>query len=231
MDCRSSPFPLLGISTMLAAAWLLLGSVNTARGAVGGFEAGTDVGKVEPAGKAQFDPDKQQYRITASGENIWKTLDAFHFVHQKISGNLTLTADIEFVGPGKNAHRKAGCMIRQGLEADAAYVDVMVHGDGLIALQYRSKKGEATSGINAKIKAPAAVRLERHGNTFTVWAAPKGGKDEAFQPVGSIQVELADSVYVGLAVCSHDPAVSETAVFSKVTLKNEAAKPATTPGK
>ena len=31
-------------------------------------------------------------------------------------------------------------MVRQGLEADAPNVDVAVHGDGLIELQYRKER-------------------------------------------------------------------------------------------
>ena len=126
-----------------------------ARGEIGDFEASADVGKVEPPGTATFDKAANQYKITASGANIWAKIDAFHFLYRKISGDVTLAADIAFVGEGKNPHRKAGWMIRQNLEPDAPYVDVMVHGEGLIALQYRSEKGGITKGIDSKIKSPA----------------------------------------------------------------------------
>lgn len=192
-----------------------------ARAEIGEFEASADVGKVEQAGSAQFDKAAGQYTVKGSGENLWKMVDAFHFLYRKASGDLTLSADIAFVGEGKNTHRKAGWMIRQSLDADAPYVDVMVHGDGLIALQYRSEKGGVTKGIDAKIKAPATVRLERRGDLYRVAVAAKG---EAFQSVGEIKVALPDPIYVGLAVCSHDVKTIETAVFSGVQMKNEAAK-------
>ena len=125
-------------------------------------------------------------------------------------------------------------MIRQGLEPDAPYVDVMVHGDGLIALQYRGVKGEVTKDVKSTVKAPATVRVERRGDAYSVYAAPKVEKAEKgaeFQLVGTIQVTLLDPVYAGLAVCAHDPKVTETAVFTGVTLKNEAGKPEREKGK
>jgi TolB protein len=210
---------------MSAKLFMLTGLVFaitfSARADVGDFEASGDIGKVEKPGSAEYDKAAGQYTIKAAGENIWKNVDAFQFVHRKISGDLTFSADIAFVGEGKNAHRKAGLMIRQSLDADAPYVDVMVHGEGLIALQYRSEKGGITKDIASKIKAPATVRLERRGDTFTLFITAKG---EAPVATGEIKLTLADPVYAGLAVCSHDAQTVETATFSNVALKNEPAK-------
>jgi len=181
------------------------------------FNFGVDVGKVGRPGNAQVHPDKAGYRITGSGENIWNTADAFHYVSRKLSGDLAFSADIEWVGEGKAKHRKACLMVRQNLDTDAPYADVAVHGDGLIALQYRKTKGGTTIGVPTPIKAPATVRIERDGNVFTVSVAPRG---KPFQPVGAVSVEMPDPVYAGLAVCSHNAKESETAIFTNVALKN-----------
>jgi len=180
---------------------------------LGAFEAESDVGDVRRPGSAEFDAAERRYRITASGANIWGKQDAFHFVWRRAGGDLTMTADIQFVGQGKNAHRKACLMVRQDLDADSAYADVAVHGDGLISLQYRIAKGEPTKEVQATIKNPATVRLERHGDRFTVSAARPGG---AFASVGSVTLSLHAPAYAGLAVCSHEPDLSETAIFSNV---------------
>ncbi len=176
---------------------------------------GVDVGKVELPGSAQILPDKKGYRITGSGANIWSKEDAFHFVARKLSGDLVFRMDVAWVGEGKAKHRKACAMVRQSLDADAPYADVAVHGDGLIALQYRKAKGGITYSVPTSIKAPATVQLERDGNIFTVSVARPG---QPFQPIGAVTVELADPVYVGLAVCSHNAKVAETAIFSNVKL-------------
>jgi Tol biopolymer transport system component len=181
------------------------------------FEGHADVGKVKPPGSVEFVPARQEYRMTAAGANVWGTEDAFHFAWRKVTGDLALTTDVRWVGEGKNAHRKAGWMIRQGLEADAPYADVAVHGDGLISLQYRRTKGGTTMGVQAPVKAPATVRLERQGDLFTLSVARSGGD---YQPVGAVTVRLTDPVYAGLMVCSHDVATTETAIFSGMTLQN-----------
>lgn len=177
------------------------------------FENKSDVGVVNRPGFAEFDEAECRYRVTASGANIWGKQDAFHFVWRRASGDLTMTADIEFIGQGKNAHRKACLMARQDLNADSAYADVAVHGDGLISLQYRPVKGESTKEIQATVKNPATVRLERRGDCFTVSVARPGG---TFAVVGSVTLSLHAPAYAGLAVCSHEPDLPETALFSNV---------------
>ena len=73
---------------------------------------------------------------------------------KKASGDLALAADVAFVGAGKDPHRKACLMIRQSLDADSAYVDVALHGDGLTSLQFREAKGAATHEVQANVSAP-----------------------------------------------------------------------------
>ena len=55
----------------------------------------------------------------------------FNSSGKKVSGDVAITADVNFIGTGAVAHRKAALMIRQSLDADSAYADVAVHGDGL----------------------------------------------------------------------------------------------------
>ncbi len=184
-----------------------------ARADIGAFEKSADVGTIKLPGKVEFDKEKDTYRITASGENIWGKADAFHFLYRKIAGDIALTTDIEFVGEGKNAHRKAGLMIRQTLDADSPYVDVMVHGDGLISLQYRAEKGGVTKEVKAKAKAPVTMRLARTGDVFKLYTKAKG---EDFVEAALIEVAMEAATLAGLAVSSHEADVSETAIFKNV---------------
>ncbi len=216
---RTQPFSFVNALIIASLAMLLSGALMAA--AVGDFESAADVGKIELKGSAEYDAAKAQYKVTGSGENMWKNEDAFQFVSRKMSGDLVFTMDVEWVGEGKDKHRKACAMVRQGPEADAAYVDVAVHGDGSIALQYRKAKGEITEGVKTKVTAPATVKLERVGDVFTASVMKKG---EAYEPIGSITLALTNQVYAGLAVCAHNVTVSETAIFSNVTLKNSPAK-------
>lgn len=181
------------------------------------FEGRTDIGKVKIPGSVQFDSKSDQIKITASGENIWANSDAFYFVWNKAEGDLSLSTDISWIGAGKNPHRKAGWMIRQGLEPDDPYVDAVIHGDGLISMQYREVKGGPTQEIQSPLKAQAHLIFERTGDQFTLTVS---NGDGSLHPVGTITVELKGTVYAGLAVCSHEDSVSETADFSNITYQD-----------
>jgi TolB protein len=183
---------------------------------LGVFDRHKDVGLTPKRGKFQYERKTSAYRVTGGGANMWLNTDAFQFVYKQISGDVTLTADNQFVGQGVEEHRKAALMIRQSLQPDSAYADVALHGDGLTSLQYRSSAGAQTKEIRSDLKAPVRIRIERHGNEFTMFAGNPGENLKSTVPIG---VALHDPVYVGLAVCSHNANVLETAIFSNVTLQ------------
>src|SRR3984893_64225 len=186
------------------------------------FEGHGDIGTVLHAGSVEYDEAKRSYTIAGSGENMWFASDAFQFAWKKISGDVTVTADISFLGKGVNEHRKAVLMIRQSLDADSPYADAALHGSGLTSLQYREEKGAATHEIQANISAPARLRIEKRGAYFSLWLAEEKG--EFHLAGGSTRIALRDPFYVGIGLCSHDKSVVEKAVFSNVDLK--AAEPA-----
>jgi hypothetical protein len=202
-------------------AWLLIGAAGLAwpqseGAAVGGFDGHSDVGTVLHPGSAAYDPDRRTYKVGGSGENMWAATDAFQYVWKKVSGDVTLTADIAILGTGGNAHRKAALMIRQSLDADSAYADAALHGSGLTSLQTRSDKGGPSYEIQSSVSAPKRLRLTKRGDYFYLWVAGDGGE---FQfSGGSVRVRLTEPFYVGLAVCAHDKDAVETAEFSKVDL-------------
>jgi TolB protein len=211
----------LGCAIVVLCLWGR-GGTSFAAGPPGDFEGKGDVGKVELPGSVELDAAKGEYRLTGSGANIWGNEDAFHFAWWKVSGDVEMTAEVEWLGEGKQAHRKAGWMVRQDLTADSPYADAVIHGDGLISLQYRRTRGGPTMEVKAPVKPPALIRLERTGNLFTLSVAPKG---ESFQPVGSLTVAMPDPVHAGLLVCSHDATTRETAILKEVTLKTIVPQP------
>ena len=182
---------------------------------LGEFAHATDVGRVALPGASEFLAAKGQYRMSSSGANIWGQEDAFHFLWKPLAGDIVFSVDVAWAGEGKEPHRKAAPMIRQGLAADAPYVDIAVHGDGLIEMQYRAEKGGQTVGIRTPIKAPATVKLERNGQVFTASVSKSG---QPFQPIGAVSLALTEPLQVGLAVCAHNARNSETALLANVAL-------------
>ena len=189
---------------------------------LGIFENHQDVGSVGRAGTAEYDASRQAYTLTASGTNIWATTDAFQFVWKKISGDLSLAADIKMVSSGGNPHKKAVLMIRQSLDADAAYVDVAVHGNGMTALQFREAKGGTTQEIESNITGPMRVRINKRGDYFYLYIAATSGSPVS--PAGaSFKLPLQGGFYVGIGLCAHDNSDVVKASFSNVELKTLAA--------
>ena len=197
---------------------ICLSTAFLAADSLGPFEAHGDVGETPQKGNAEFAGG--EVRITGGGANIWGTADAFHYVWKKMSGDVSFTADAHFIGAGAVAHRKATLMIRQGLGPDSSYADVALHGDGMTSLQFRPSAGaktqEVKQAVSSDLSAPVRLRIERRGDTFTMFAGKPG---EPLTPTGPATVALRDPVYVGLAVCSHDASVLETAVFTNVTMQ------------
>jgi Tol biopolymer transport system component len=181
---------------------------------VGQFGDHADVGKVATPGRVTFAGGT--YRMSASGANIWDREDAFHYAWTQRSGDLHIAADIAFEGQGTDPHRKAGLMIRQNLTPGSPYADVMVHGDGLVALQYREVQDGPTRQIVSAVTHARRVRLEREGDFvyFSV-AGPDGVLHHAG---GSFRIAFHDPYMVGLALSAHNNAVTETADFSNVEL-------------
>jgi TolB protein len=183
---------------------------------VGIFDSDGSVGETPKKGSVEYSAAAGEYRVTGGGANIWAATDAFHFVWKRLSGDVTLTADVQFSGAGAAAHRKAVLMVRQGLEPDSPYADVALHGDGLTSLQFRPTTGAITQEIRSPVTAPTRIRIERRGEQFTIYAGKPG---EELKSTGTAIVSLKDPVYVGLGVCSHNADNLETAVFSNVKLE------------
>ena len=184
------------------------------------FDDHVDVGTVLHPGSVEYDPSKQTYTLTGSGENMWFTADAFQFVWKKVSGDVTLTADISFPTTTGNPHKKAVLMLRQSLDPGSVYADVALHGVGMTALQYRDEKGALTREIQSNLSGPRRLRIAKRGDYVYIALAAAGGEPEVAG--GWLRVPLQGDFYVGIGVCSHDKDVIETAVFSKVELTTPA---------
>lgn len=186
-------------------------------GQLGIFSGHSDIGDCAKPGSATYDSATGEYRITGGGANMWGTNDAFHFLWQKTAGDFMLTAEVNIVGNTGNGHRKACLLVRQSLAPDSAYADVALHGDGLAALQWRDAAGALTHTIHSEISGPARLRLEKRGAYLSLWLAAKDGE---LKPAGGYQsVPLTEPFYVGLGVCAHDRAATETALFSNVKME------------
>jgi TolB protein len=217
-----------GMLKLLAPSFLLsvplLFSVLTSsqqqpQGTLGLFEGATDIGATKK-GATVYDAATGEYRVTGGGADMWGAADAFHMSWVRLSGDVTLTADVHFPPEGGAIPlKKAVLIVRQSLDPDSAYADVAIHGDGHITLQYRETKGGQTADITSPEHGSTRLRIERKGDQFTMYTGPADGK---LTPSGSMKIVLHDPVYVGIGMCAHKGDAVETAVFSNVKIERAA---------
>ncbi|HVU34653.1 MAG TPA: biopolymer transporter TolR [Opitutaceae bacterium] len=203
------------LAVPVALALFAMSSVFAQSNPLGDFEAQADVGAPKIAGRADYDPSEQEYTLTAGGANMWAGRDEFHFVWRRLGGDFLVRTRARFVDATGNPHRKCGLIMRTSLEPDSTYVDGAVHADGLASLQNRREKGGATRQFVLPIERPDVLQLERRGRRLIFSAARYG---EPFTSTEISDLNLGDTVYVGLFVCAHDPAATVTAVFRDVRI-------------
>ena len=132
-----------------------------------------------------------------------------------MNGDFILQARGTLLGPGTEAHRKFGWMIRSSLDSTSPMICTALHGNGLTSLQYRKTAKTNVEEKAFSIKAPDVIELERRGNQFIMSVAHFG---ETYTSEEVSGIDLGDEVYVGLFVCAHNKDLMETASFDNVRI-------------
>jgi hypothetical protein len=202
---------------------------------IGIFQGQSDIGSALVAGSATYDAATKQYTIQSAGYNIWYTRDEFRFLYKKMSGNISLAADIAYPDPNGFHDHKAVLVIRQDLDDGSREVMVALHGAGMIHLAERPEKNGSVSDTEYRIGRrdganPAElvtinakrIGIEKQGDSFTLFVSQNGEPMHQFGP--PINLHIDGPFYVGIGFCSHLPDKSETAVLSNVVLENSAEK-------
>ena len=206
---------------------------------IGKFEGQSDIGSAVVPGSSSYDPSADAYTIVSAGYNVWYTRDEFRYLWKKMSGDISLAADIYYPDLKGYFDRKAVLVIRQSLDDDSEEAIVALHGDGMMHLAWRPAKGERIKDMEYRIgsrggipggKSPddlvtahaKRMGIEKRGDLFALFVSMDG---EPMHQFGApIQLHLNEPFYVGIGFCSHLPATLDTAKLSSVVLMNEAGK-------
>ncbi|HEY5214590.1 MAG TPA: hypothetical protein VIJ38_16365 [Acidobacteriaceae bacterium] len=205
---------------------------------IGIFQGQSDVGGSLLPGSASFGPGTGQYTITSAGYNVWYTRDEFRYLWKKMSGDISLAADITYPDPNGYGDRKAVLVIRQSLDDDSKEALVALHGGGMIHLAQRPENDARMKDMEYRIggrglpggESPDSlvpviakrIGIQKKGDSFTLFVSVDG---EPMHQFGApIQLHLEGPFYVGIGFCSHLPDKTDTAVLSNVVLENAAGK-------
>ncbi|HEY5808134.1 MAG TPA: hypothetical protein VIT67_09220 [Povalibacter sp.] len=205
---------------------------------IGIFEGQSDIGSAVVPGSASYDPATKTYTINSAGYNVWYTRDEFRYLWKKMSGDVSLAADITYPDPNGYGDRKAVLVIRQDLDDDSKEVLVALHGEGMIHLAQRPQKGVRVKDMEYRIggrgrpggASPDSlvtvnakrIGIEKRGDAFALFVSLEGEPMHQFGP--PIELKLTAPFYVGIGFCSHLPDTVDAAALSDVVLENSAGK-------
>jgi TolB protein len=185
------------------------------------FDGHGDLGAVLKPGAVVEEAGSGALVVDGAGANMWFATDEGHFVWKRIKGDFIVSARLELLGKGVEAHRKIGWMARSTMDTGSAQASAVVHGDGLTSLQYRKEAGKDTEEIRLPMSGADQVQLERKGDTYIMSTAKFGDPYVSERVKG---INLGDEIFVGLFVCSHNAEVVEKARFTNVRITIPAAE-------
>ena len=213
----------------------------TTKGAIGQFDAQTDVGGPLVPGSASYDPATKTYTINSAGYNIWYQRDEFRYLWKKMDGDVSLAASVIWPNIDDFHDRKVVLMIRENLDDDSREIMVAQHGGGTVHISQRAEKtglvmaaaeyrcshepkavpgGNATQAYFAAAIHATRIGLEKKGDAFQLYVSWQGeplhaeGKPVIFKTKGPF--------YVGIGFTSHLAANVLTAKVADVVVKNAA---------
>ena len=185
------------------------------------FPETKNVGNPAISGSLIHNPENQTYELTGAGTNMWLDNDEFFFAARQVSGDFILTSKVDILTKTGDAHRKMGLMIRQTMDANSQYADIVLHSDGLLSLQYRSKQGAITEELKFTEVGAQYLQLEKKGAKILARIAQS---EQALSAAKEIELSFTAPFWVGLATCSHNPANTVTGLFSNVRFDVAAAE-------
>jgi Bacterial Ig domain len=174
-----------------------------------------DIGNPSVAGSASA--SSGTFTVRGSG-TIAGTTDRFHFVYQKVQGDVEIIARVASL-QNTTSLSKAGVMIRRSLDDRARQNAFMfaTAGNGWNFQRRLVTDGTTYSTPGPIGTAPGWVRLVREGSLFTAYQSTDGS---TWTLVGADTLSyLPSMMYVGLAVTSSSNSATATATFTNVVVR------------
>jgi len=156
--------------------------------------------------------------VYGGGEDIWSTRDQFRFLSQEAVGDLRLTARIDSLEE-THPFAKAGVMLRNSPQPDAALVLLHVFPNGRVSLGWRPADGAEMKEWKLRVAGlPLYLEIARRGEDLQCRFSLDG---RAWESVALPEaVGLNHRLLAGLAVLGHDGNHSlTTAVFQEIELQ------------
>ena len=176
-----------------------------------------DIGTVGIAGSSSYNQTTGTFTIVGSGDGITNgaTNDAFHFTYVPMTGNFTLSCQLNSM-VSTDANSRAGIVVRNDMTTSSEYcagLGTTTSGDRVGGF-WRVTTGGSPTGNDPAGYPPIWFRVVRSGNTFTAYHSSDG---MTWSSYGSQTIAMNSTVYVGMMSCS-STTTQGTATISNVTL-------------
>lgn len=176
--------------------------------------ASGDIGSPALSGSAAY--SSGTFTVKGAGKDIWGTSDQFRFVYRSLSGDGQIVARVASLQK-THAWAKAGVMMRRSLYPGSPHAFALVSAGSGVSFQQRTVgKGTSSTVASGSGAAPVWLRIVRKGSQFTASRSTDGA---TWKVMGTTTVSMPSTIYVGLAVTSHNASARTTASFSNVAFK------------
>ena len=177
-----------------------------------------NVGSQTPAGFATIEGDK--FVLESNSGDIWGGSDNFSYIYQPISGDVTVVAKLTSLSRINN-WSKAGIMIRESLNPNAAYSMLMKTPRNYARVQQRASTGaNATDNPNGikdlhYYNLYNWIKVERKGDVITSFVS----RDQVtWTKLGEQTIVMGTDVFVGLALSGQNESEATKAIFENVSV-------------
>ena len=189
-----------------------------------------DIGKLTKTGSTEITGN--ELKVVAGGADVWGKHDEFHFGYKQMRGDFDISVQILGLSAA-HAYTKAGIMARENLTDDSPHVYYQVFPDnrarnknnGGCEFQYRMVKtgdmkaiypADAVDKTECKVDFPNTyIRMKRQGDNFESFFS---NDNKTWVHYSSFTLKMANELFVGLAVTSHQSNDYTTARFSALQL-------------
>ena len=181
-----------------------------------------------PAGSTNVITPGSAYDVTGGGADIGgSNADGFRYVYTQVVGDFDAVVQVNSLSQVQSGTR-AGLMVRDALTAGSR----MVFAGATASDGYRFNYRTTADGMGAYYKYGSVsypnvwVRLTRQGDVITGYYSIDG---QHWTQTGALTLSLPQTVYLGMAVCSHTTAQTATAQFRSLAIASSSATPVPQP--
>ena len=182
-----------------------------------------------PSGSTTVVTAGQAYDVTAGGADIGGTnADGFRYVNQLITGDFDAVVQVSSLSQHVQPDTRAGLMVRDSLDAGSTMVFSGATASDGYRFNYRGTQSEiGTFSKTGSLSYPNVwVRLVRKGDSFTGYSSADGVN---WTQIGTVTISMPDTIYLGMAVASHDPLQTADAQLRNYTPASAAPLPTPAP--